>query len=322
MVLIYPVVLYNLFISPIDLCLVEEYISPYEALFLFASFVMLWYGLLATDGIPHSSVLSALGFHLFPLQVFLLLVFAQHQPVFAVLAALLIPALACILQKRLLEKIEVFHSFCSASFLVLLIPSIIAFSVYHLEPPKYKAMDQLWSQILTVDPSETDAAQTEDELKPFLELLDETQWDSLPTSAKLDAAQAVVTLECAKLEITTPTVYLVGLPDSVLGQYDAANEIIELSPRVLRATPEMLVTTLAHECRHKFQIDLVSSIDWTKPVSKSPYFQTALSWRNNQVSYISDGEKYFSQPIEADAVEFSTRTLPNYLPYISAVSKN
>lgn len=312
--------------SPPDLYICGVYASPYMVIIGLTTFIILWYVIFSLRDMMRGHKLSVAAFHMLPLELFSLLVFAQYHPLLATLAVLIV-LLDLLLAVTYLKHNYFFTSkqlktltarlcvlTCSCCFLI---PSILSITVYRFQQPRYEALSQVWSQILTVESETVDTIALEDSLSEELEKLDQSEWDSIELASKMASLQGVAFLQCARLRIPAPKVEAVGLPNGTLGQYIRENDLIELSLELVKEDSLGSVEVLLHECRHKYQYEVVAAIDWSSSANGVSYFSEALDWRNNIVNYTSDGEEYYDQPIEKDSRLYAASVLPQYLPYIT-----
>jgi len=115
---------------------------------------------------------------------FLFPAFSQYHPLISALLLCLIPVLV----GAALAPLSLCHSMpmgkkqlktalvrlsCGAAALVLLPPAILACTIYQLDQLCQMARGEVWKEILTIKPADTDAAALENQLSPQLILLDQ-----------------------------------------------------------------------------------------------------------------------------------------------------
>lgn len=80
------------------------------------------------------------------------------------------------------------------------------------------------------------------------------------------------------------------------------------------------VSTVCHECRHAYQHDVISILDWSdENVSHHHYYKQANEWKV-EMEYYEDGREnldaYYYQNIESDAREYAEETAEYFMEFV------
>lgn len=330
LLLLYPAAFLFLASHPVALYVGNFYLSPYMAALTLFGAATFWLSS-PLSRFVRGHLPTTFLFYLLPLLSFLFMVFSQYHPLISVLLLCLIPALVCaaliplcrsVPMGRKQLKTALVRLSCGAAALVLLLPAILACTVYQLDQPRQMARGEVWKEILTVKPADTDLAALENELSSQLTLLNQEQWKEMGSVDKIEALQAVAALSCARMGIPAADVQVVGLPFNTLGQFSSEKNLIQISPEVLDRESTEAVAVVLHECRHKLQKLVSEAVDWTAPASAAPYFDEARNWHNNLMDYQSSGEAYVTQPVEVDANAYSAEEISYYTGYLTPQHQN
>lgn len=279
-----------------------------------------------------------LCFNVLPIEVFLLMIFAQYHFLIAILI-LLIATGAVIAIKLVLFKYSLDRALsdkqrkmipvagkrlCVLSVsLLLVVPGILSVFVYHLEPPQYEAQDALREQIV----GEADGAAEEDESEnlfdknqKLLRCFRTSSWEQYTTEECITFLQELVNLETEKLGCPPVKITASKLFPYTLGKYNNETNEMTIDLEHLSTSPvEEVVTTCLHETYHAFQAYVVDNIDWDSDFSKSAFFEQARNWKYNQEHYLHgylDYDAYTGQDLEKSANEFAGEEWKAILAYI------
>lgn len=143
-------------------------------------------------------------------------------------------------------------------------------------------------------------------------------WETLRNQQKLDALQRIVNIESTYLGCDAMLLAADTLPDGEGGNYDALQKKIFIDYELLESNDtEKCVMSVIHEVRHRYQDELVSSINWNfKNAHKLRDLLKANSWKNNYDNYLDSSavgeERYFYQPVEYDAYSYSLTQTEEY----------
>lgn len=143
-------------------------------------------------------------------------------------------------------------------------------------------------------------------------------WETLSNEQKVDALQRIVNIECTYLGCEALPIAADTLPDGEGGHYDPIQKKIFIDYELLESNDsEKCVMSVIHEVRHRYQDELVSSINWNfKNAHKLRDLLKANSWKNNYDNYLESSEvgeeRYFYQPVEYDAYSYSLTQTEEY----------
>lgn len=201
-------------------------------------------------------------------------------------------------------------------FLVLLIPSVMCFCVYGFQQPY--SVPTIQKKLN----SETSLEYLTFQNKEILQNLKSDTWSILSQEEKLNTLQAVANIETSYLTIQPLTLKSAKLRENVLGQYAMDKESIYIDSAYLKtAGSREAVDTVCHECRHAYQHDVVSRLDWSdEDVLHHHYYRQANEWKV-EMEYYEDGSEdldaYYYQNIEADAREYAEDSTAYFMEFVA-----
>ncbi len=265
-------------------------------------------------------------FFLLPVEIFLLVVFAQYHFSIAIALVAFIVGINLFFSNRLHSNIEDDYAVVKSdqfamisSAIILLIPSLISIFCYNLQDPLYEARLEIWNSLFEdeIVCEEIDQEYRTDEEQIF-KFLKQENWNKLNVEERTAVIQALVDYEMHKLGVSHEyTVRVEKLDEYVLGMQDASVIIIDLAH--LQQDPINAITkTVLHESYHAYQHYIIKNVDWESDVSQTVLFAEAAEWKDNMSSYISsdeDYEGYLSQPLEASAIAFAEEELEWIIAY-------
>lgn len=308
----------NLYISAINLDL--RYKLLVSGLLVFS---MLWLSFSSYRKDCANGGVYELLFDVFPVEIFLALVFAQYHFFITVILFLLIAGLSALFRyslykegakkKRIGEKLRLRNKMIGRCFFVLLtavlllIPGIMAVFVYKLEAPHYEASDEITDELYAADENRQ-AAEATDYIG-FLYLFADAEWSTLSPDKKVSALQELADYEAVRLGMPPALVFSERIDMLTLGEYNPSKNTICIDLEHLEdSNAKDTIRSLLHEVYHSFQHYVVTGIDWTCEFSGNAYFTEARGWKNNDRNYI-DGrdnyEAYAGQPLEVSAREYA-----------------
>lgn len=265
------------------------------------------------------SLISFLFYNI-PVQILLLLEFAQYQAGWAVAVLILAAALPIAFriwikhdektsgadkaEKR--ENLMISRRFTIiAVSLCLLVPTTLCVFIYGSGSPVYYYTDVGTGISLY----ETDTEGTNrpipvlsDNLKKQLK---EDEWNKLSFKDKVIVMQELANYESEYLGIPPLTVKTTRIDEYTYGSYRPGNNYLTIDIKHLTDDEvESVAKTILHEVFHEFEFYIVVQTDWSAPLTKTYYFDKAALWKANLASYTSgkhDYKSYHDQPLEASS---------------------
>lgn len=306
--------------------------------FLFAAIAVGWLCCSPLRKCCCNGSFTELLFTLVPVEIFLMVVFAQwHFRIFIGLMIMLLVAEAAL--KIYLRKDEKRYPYtkkrhhmyrnafrrCSVllTLIVSMIPCLLSMSVYGFRSPLYRAEETTWNQIIPeVSNSEECADAIHQEHIELIRCFEESRWSKWNAHEKITIMQKLVDLESNRLGIPTIPITASLLDASTLGQYGRTTKELQINIEHLSESPaEECIQTICHETFHSYQYYIVEHLDWKNPVFQSAYFKELRSWKANQADYlipwVAGFEAYESQPIEVTARAYAAEETERLLSYIS-----
>lgn len=128
-------------------------------------------------------------------------------------------------------------------------------------------------------------------------------WTTLPSDKQQEAIEGLVQLIATELAIEAPEIEWEDQALTLAARYSSTNNVIIINSAA-QLSGEELVYFIAHEMRHAYQYAHIN--DDT---------EFASIMRNNDANYISidkDFDAYLSQPMEADAISYSSDFLSDH----------
>lgn len=264
--------------------------------------------------------------NLFPVELLLMAVFSQYHPMIAVIL-LCVPVTLTVVFGIILRRgersrgaahdekrhdIRAMRFFVTVSAIVFLVPGIFTLFVYDLESRKY-----------TPDAKAVAAQeQTQEETPAFLKKFGEDEWAKCGSEERITLIQLLSNYEAEKLGIPKTSVVSGRIDLITLGYYDdEKNEIVVDIEHMREDSVQDVTVTILHETYHAYQYYLAKNIDFNSEISKTAYFDTARSWRDNSLNYIDCHEnhkEYFAQPLEESARAFAQEEYERLKPMIEA----
>ncbi len=310
-----------------------------ETVFLFLSVTVAWLYWQPLKKCCCDGRWTEVLFNLIPMEMPLLLIFAQwHFVLFAgdlLLLALAELALLIILKKderkyrstkrrRRMYKDAFKRGSVLMAFLVTAVPCFLSLFVYKLRGPEYRAEDDLAKLIFSEEASDDEAAEAVDIYQENIELLscfEEQRWENFDKNEKITIVQKLADFEADCLGVPSVPVSSCMLDVGTLGSYSSETKEIKISlPYMAESSAEECIQTICHEVFHRAQDYLVENLDWENEVLQSAYFDELRSWKENQENYkdvwTAGFDAYENQPLEASARDYAAKETDMILSYI------
>ena len=304
----------GMYFEELDLYLYDVF-SPFMLLII----VSVWYYLLPYRSSCGKATVFSILFHLIPVELLLLMVFAQYHFAAAILLLVLIVAASVAFRFYLRLDHEKQQSpgmdgacrrrmgrrfFVLVCSVLLAVPAIFGLFVYKLQKPVYQAATDASSL------SQHSDDQTKPELsEELLGRMNEDDWKAADIDQKLELLQKIADYEADTLGSPHMHVRVTKLDESTNGQYvhGTENLYIDLGLVNFKSLKEASKTTL-HELYHSYQYYVVHQIDWDSELAKTALCQDAAAWKDNYTHYINghvDAKGYLEQPLEKSARDFA-----------------
>lgn len=291
---------------------------------LIMGFFSLWILLVPHGEDCRDGTLFQLLYYAVPVELVLLLVFAQYHLLTAVLLVLLCLLLSgCFRlslrreerrkgggpELRRLNRSVRRRFFILVTVCVLLTPSLLVLFRYGLDGLVIRGGGRLWVSGL-VDPAEKYAVDREPSGgDALMRRFSAAAWEDSSLSQRVDALQLMVDYETRRLGIPELPVEAAQLDKYTLALYDDDAKLIQVDLANLEeAGPERILYILLHEVFHAYQFCTVAAIDWDSAYAGSAYFDELRRWHGNMHEYIhgiDDYGAYKAQPLEASANEYA-----------------
>ena len=271
-----------------------------------------------------------LTIHLLPMEIVLLLIFAQYHFTIAAITIILLVALAVslyILARTANKNSDVAHQRNKRSrravvcFVLTVSPFLLAITtiggVYYSVANIPLIRPSLQSSNEFIQENNSLVMAHIDNVTQF----DDAAWDKLGLNKRIDLLQTVLNIETTYLGMHPVTIVSNKLDNNTLGQYSHDSKIIDIDfERLTSASPEECLKTLLHEVRHAYQYYVVEMLDWNSTDVQTEYFyKEARRWKFELENYISGRdcfETYYNQSIEWDARMYAEIEYITYKQYI------
>ena len=215
--------------------------------------------------------------------------------------------------KKLINKYKrrFFRFLIFTSFVILLIPA--AYQLHKNGISGYSIKPEVKAQSNNIT-DEEEQKMLEDSGEYVKQIFAEN-WKDIETDKKLDVFQSIVNLETSKMSVPNVKVSSYSTESEILAYYNPAEKQIYVNTDILNTIEGgQALNLILHECRHAYQHNVVSIIDWSdKNAQNNYYYSDARSWKENFDNYImvddlTDEEefrKYEQQSIEVDARDYA-----------------
>ena len=226
--------------------------------------------------------------------------------------------------KKLINKYKrrFFRFLIFTSFVILLIPAIYQLNKNGISGYSIKPEVKAQSNNIT---AEEEQKMLEDSGEYVKQIFAEN-WKDIETDKKLDVFQSIVNLETSKMSVPNVKVSSYSTESEILAYYNPAEKQIYVNTDILNTIEGgQALNVILHECRHAYQHNVVSIIDWSdKNTQNNYYYSDARSWKENFDNYImvddlTDEEefrKYEQQSIEVDARDYAVKRGQYYQNFV------
>lgn len=282
-------------------------------------------------------------YHLVPVELLLMLIFAQWHfgiAVFAAAVLLCVEGVFLILlrkgkrrkagdqryeERRRRRYKDAFRKLTvTAIAVVCAVPCYMAVFVYQLRSPSYTASGDI-EEWLSGENTETEAAEQEDAYQENIQLLqcfERKVWNGYNVKERITVMQGLVDFEAEVLGIPSVKISAEKLDYSTLGLYNSETKEIRIDLEYLmEAEVEECIQTVCHETYHSYQDYLVDNLDWDQEVVNSAYFEELRAWKENGYDYknawVSGFQAYKEQPLEEAARGYAEEECERILSYIA-----
>ena len=329
------------FIEPFAFCVPEIglYMETWSSRILIVMVTVVWLCCSPFRCGTCNGTITELLFNLVPVEFVLMLVFAQHHFVIALLITLTVAG-GEIALFRMLRKDEQNHKFsrkrhrryqfafrrCSvlSTAVVCVIPCLFSIFIYGVESPTYKATEELWNQLFSETEAVVEADKPANPYEKKTELwgyLKEKNWSQLSIQERITVTQELVDFESTVLGIPTVPVTSAMIGTATLGAYDnESNQMWINTEHLANSSPRDIVTTTCHEVHHAYVDYLVNTLDWDNPAMNSAYFTELRELMDSQENYKSAWnyglDAYENQPLEVAAREYASEETSRIMTYI------
>lgn len=310
------------------------YYHGYFFTVLFLIFTALWVYRLRLRKRFLASAFWVLVYNCIPPALFLLLVFAQRQPIAAVYLFDFTIIIFALLRfstvsenedrRKRNRHLNRAHRATACLFLCLMvIPSAIAVFKYHMlsseEEFSIRIANIQGGAMLDKITAVNDKNVIYAKYKSLYQ--DLRNWNDLDTEARTGALAELVALECAVHGIhCDATVSVRKTEQGTLGYYDHQKREICISASLIHdADPERILTVVLHEYYHLYQhsiCDLIREFGgWDSRLAAARIFDEARVWQANFDLYLRSEnvgfEAYELQPVEISARAYAQEELEN-----------
>lgn len=329
------------FIEPFAFCVPEIglYMETYSSRIMIVMVTVVWLCCSPFRRGICNGTITELLFNIVPVEFVFMLVFAQHHFVIALLLTLTVAG-GEIALFRMLRKDERKHKFsrkrhrryqfafrrCSVlcTAVLCIIPCLLSIFVYGVEPPTYKATEELWNQLFSEIEVVVEADKPADPYEEKAELwgyLKEKNWNRLSIPERITVAQELVDFESAVLGIPTVPVTSAMIGIATLGAYDnESKQMLINTEHLANSSVSEIINSVAHETHHAYVDYLVNTLDWDNPAMNSAYFTELRKLMDSQENYKSAWsygfDAYENQPLEVAAREYASEETMIIMTYI------
>lgn len=329
------------FIEPFAFCVPEIglYMETWSSRILIVMVTVIWLCCSPFRCGTCNGTITELLFNLVPVEFVLMLVFAQHHFVIALLITLTVAG-GEIALFRMLRKDEQNHKYsrkrhrryqfafkrCSVLGIAVLcaVPCLLSIFVYSFESPTYKATEELWNQLFPETEVVVGTGKADNLYEKNAELwgyLQEKNWNRLSIQERITVIQKLMDFESGVLGFPTVPVTSAMIGMSTLGAYDnESNQMWIHTKNLAESSPREIVNTICHEAHHAYVDYLVNTLDWDNPAMNSSYFAELRELMDSQKNYKSALKygfaAYENQPLEVAAREYSEKETAVIMAYI------
>lgn len=329
------------FMEPFAFCVPEIglYMETWSSRILIVMITVVWLCCSPFRRGTCNGTITELLFNLVPVEFVLMLVFAQHHFVIALLITLTVAG-GEIALFRMLRKDERNHKYsrkrhrryqfafkrCSVLGIAVLcaVPCLLSIFVYSFESPTYKATEELLNQLFPETEVVVGTGKADNLYEKNAELwgyLQEKNWNRLSIQERITVIQKLVDFESGVLGIPAVPVTSAMIGMATLGAYDNESNQMWINTEHLANSPvQEVISTTVHEVHHAYVDYLVSTLDWNNPAMNSAYFAELRELMDSQENYKSTRnygfDAYENQPLEVAAREYASEETSRIMTYI------
>lgn len=329
------------FIEPFTICIpeIDLYLQAWSTRLFIVMMTVVWLCCSPFRRGTCNGTITELLFNIVPVELVLMLVFAQHHFVIALLIILTVAGGEIALFRTLIKDGRK-HKFsrkrhrryqfafrrCSVlcAAVLCIIPCLLSIFVYGVESPTYKAAEEVRNQLFSDTEAVVEADKPADLYEEKTELwgyLKEKSWNRLSIPERITVAQELVDFESAVLGIPTVPVTSAMIGAATLGAYDnESKQMLINTEHLANSSVSDIINTVAHETHHAYVDYLVNTLDWDNPAMNSAYFTELRELMDSQENYKSAGkygfDAYENQPLEVAAREYASQETLRIMDYI------
>ncbi len=329
------------FIEPFAFCVPEIglYMETWSSRVLIVMVTVVWLCCSPFRRGTCNGTITELLFNIVPVEIVLMLAFAQWHFVIALLITLTVVA-GEIALFRALKKDEQKHRFsrkrhrryqfvfrrCSVLGVTVLcaVPCLLSIFVYGFESPTYKATEELWNRLFYETEVVVETDKPDNLYENNVELwgyLQEESWNRLSIQERITVIQELVDFESEVLGIPSVPVSSAMIGMATLGAYDnESNQMWINTEHLAHSSVQEVINTICHEVHHSYVDYLVSTLDWDNPAMNSAYFAELRELMDSQENYksarIYGFDAYENQPLEVAAREYAFEETARIMAYI------
>ena len=338
--------LFYTFMEPIAFCVPELnlYLDSALSRFLIVMATVIWLCCSPFRKSCCNGTWTEFLFNLVPVELILMVCFAQWKFIISVILTLLMFACETALFIELRkdehryritkERHRMYKTiFRRCSVLVMsiicVVPCFLSLCVYGLQSPVYHAEQEIWERLFTEVDEPADAnndinSYYQDNTDLWL-CFEEVSWKEWSIPEKITIMQELADFETVKLGIPSIPVSADMTGEFTLGVYNnETNEIWINTEHLAKSSANECIQTICHEVYHSLQHYLVSTLDWNNPALHTAYFRELQSWLNNQEDYksawIHGFDAYENQSLEVTAREYAAEETAKIMTYVKDVS--
>lgn len=268
-------------------------------------------------------------FNFVPIELIMLLSFAQWHFVIAVMVSLVLIIGETVIfvelrkdehkhriTKRRHRKYQVVFQRVSviALTVVFCLPCLLTICIHGIKSPEYEAQQEIIEFLFFENDDSIDTncinENIYDKNNELWSCFEENRWKRASILEKISIIQKLVDFESDVLGVPTIPVTAGMIGALTLGAYDNETNEMWINTEHLADSPiEECIRTVCHETFHSQQYYLVKTIDWDNPAFQTAYFKQLRDWMENAQEYKSAWvygfSQYENQPLEVTAREYA-----------------
>ena len=339
---------YFTFVNPLVICSprLRLFLEPNETFLLTVLLTVTWLCCSPLRKTCCNGSWTELLFNLVPVEIILMLFFAQRYLFVSVILALLLLAGlvalfidlrkdACRHRQTKKSRQAYRKAFCKCSVLLTtalcIIPCLMVVFVYGFETPVYQAeqeiLEQLFADIVSYAEPVEGIADPVAENEWLWKCFEYETWDRWSVEEKMAILQTLTDYETETLGIPAVAISAGMIGEDTLGAYNyQTNEMWINTEHLVTDSAEECIDTVCHEAFHACQHYIVASLDWDNPaLQTTSYFSELRAWLINEDNYMSAEEYgydiYADQPIEASARAYADKETARIMKLVELTAK-